>query len=244
MLEQNIKEEVREKLLQDLRREPSEEEVEAEMGNWEQYIKEQEKEGIFPIGLYRRFSNRNLQDAIAEKRLTYKDIQKGTGIGINTMSRVVNFKRNPSEEQRIKIAIFLEVPIDRIFPEEYDELYDRISPLPVEAEAEIKMKRLDSSEVLKIEAPDFTEEVDSKIFTTKTFPKIAKGLTPREQKILRMRFGFEEEGSYTLEEVAREFGVTRERIRQTEARAIEKIREKLKGKERLLLNNICVVQNY
>jgi len=59
-------------------------------------------------------------------------------------------------------------------------------------------------------------------------------LTPREQKILSMRFGLDDGVTHTLEEVGKEFGVTRERIRQIEAKALEKIREhealkKLKG---------------
>jgi RNA polymerase primary sigma factor len=53
---------------------------------------------------------------------------------------------------------------------------------------------------------------------------VIKELTPREQKILAMRFGLEDGITHTLEEVGREFGVTRERIRQIEAKALERIR--------------------
>jgi RNA polymerase primary sigma factor len=50
-------------------------------------------------------------------------------------------------------------------------------------------------------------------------------LSEREQKILNMRFGLEDGVSHTLEEVGKTFGVTRERIRQIEAKALEKVRE-------------------
>jgi len=53
-----------------------------------------------------------------------------------------------------------------------------------------------------------------------------RDLTPREQKILEMRFGLHDGVAHTLEEVGREFDVTRERIRQIEAKALEKIQQK------------------
>ncbi len=54
--------------------------------------------------------------------------------------------------------------------------------------------------------------------------EILQDLSPREQKILTMRFGLEDGITHTLEEVGKEFGVTRERIRQIEAKALERIR--------------------
>lgn len=60
--------------------------------------------------------------------------------------------------------------------------------------------------------------------------EILVDLTEREQKILKMRFGLEDGVSHTLEEVGKAFGVTRERIRQIEAKALEKIRDHKKAK--------------
>jgi RNA polymerase primary sigma factor len=54
--------------------------------------------------------------------------------------------------------------------------------------------------------------------------KVLRTLTPREEKVLRMRFGIGEKADHTLEEVGRDFSVTRERIRQIEAKALRKLR--------------------
>ncbi len=56
-------------------------------------------------------------------------------------------------------------------------------------------------------------------------------LTPREQRILRMRFGLDDGRGHTLEEVGQEFGVTRERIRQIEAKALQRLKKHRESKK-------------
>ena len=56
-------------------------------------------------------------------------------------------------------------------------------------------------------------------------------LTPREEKILRLRFGIGEASDHTLEEVGKDFSVTRERIRQIEAKALSKLRKAERSKQ-------------
>jgi RNA polymerase primary sigma factor len=53
---------------------------------------------------------------------------------------------------------------------------------------------------------------------------VLKSLTPREEKIIKMRFGLQDGSEHTLEEVGQHFAVTRERIRQIEAKALRKLR--------------------
>jgi RNA polymerase primary sigma factor len=60
--------------------------------------------------------------------------------------------------------------------------------------------------------------------------KVLATLTPREEKILRMRFGIGKNMDYTLEEVGKDFEVTRERIRQIEAKALRKLRHPTRAK--------------
>jgi RNA polymerase primary sigma factor len=61
--------------------------------------------------------------------------------------------------------------------------------------------------------------------------KVLATLTPREEKVLRMRFGIGEKSDHTLEEVGQDFDVTRERIRQIEAKALRKLRHPSRSKQ-------------
>jgi len=63
-----------------------------------------------------------------------------------------------------------------------------------------------------------------------------KRLTPREERIIKMRFGLDDGSEHTLEEVGQTFAVTRERIRQIEAKALRKLRHPMcSGRFRIFL---------
>jgi RNA polymerase primary sigma factor len=64
-----------------------------------------------------------------------------------------------------------------------------------------------------------------------TLDEVLETLTDREEKVLRMRFGLLDGRTRTLEEVGKEFGVTRERIRQIEAKALRKLRHPSRSKK-------------
>jgi RNA polymerase primary sigma factor len=66
---------------------------------------------------------------------------------------------------------------------------------------------------------------------TRHIRKLLGGLSPREEKILKLRFGIGEDGECTLEEIGRQFGLSRERIRQIEAKALERLRDPNRHKE-------------
>ena len=61
--------------------------------------------------------------------------------------------------------------------------------------------------------------------------EILSSLTPREERVLRMRFGIGMNSDHTLEEVGQQFSVTRERIRQIEAKALRKLKHPTRAKQ-------------
>ncbi len=129
-------------------------------------------------------------------------------------------------------------------------------PLPEEiaAEMEIEVEKVQhilkiSQETVSLEAPvgeeddsrlgDFILDEDTETPEDSAATQLMKDnirqvlgqLTPREQKILKMRFGLDSGKTHTLEEVGSEFGVTRERIRQIEAKALTKLRKRTESRK-------------
>jgi RNA polymerase primary sigma factor len=80
---------------------------------------------------------------------------------------------------------------------------------------------------------DASEPAEAASFTLlkEQLVSVLGSLTPREEKVLRLRFGIEDGRTRTLEEVGREFNVTRERIRQIEAKALRKLRHPSRSKK-------------
>ena len=132
--------------------------------------------------------------------------------------------RDPLPEE---IALEMDVPVDKIYQiEKIDQ--DTVSlESPVGDEEDGKSVLGDFIKDDKILSPD--QEVARRILADQ-LREILNDLSPKERKILEMRHGLDNGIYHTLEEVGREFGVTRERIRQIEAKALEKIRTHEKSK--------------
>lgn len=126
--------------------------------------------------------------------------------------------REPLAEE---IAQEMDMPISKI------RQIQKISQETVSLEAPVGENNDDSTlgELIEDEKTLLPSQIASRQLLADQIVDILQDLSPREQKILRMRFGLDDGVTHTLEEVGREFGVTRERIRQIEAKALEKIRE-------------------
>lgn len=124
--------------------------------------------------------------------------------------------REPTPEE---IAARMEIPLDKV------RKVLKIAKEPISLETPVGEDEdshlCDFIEDKRVATP--SDAVSSLNLTEQT-KKVLATLTPREEQVLRMRFGIGEKSDHTLEEVGHEFSVTRERIRQIEAKALRKLR--------------------
>ena len=129
----------------------------------------------------------------------------------------------PTNEQ---IAEKLEMPVEKV-----REIM-RVAQEPVSLETPIGEEE-DShlGDFIPDEDAPAPSDVASHTMLKEQLAEVLATLTPREEKVLRLRFGLEDGRSRTLEEVGKEFNVTRERIRQIEAKALRKLRHPSRSKK-------------
>jgi len=149
---------------------------------------------------------------------------------IETINKVVRSSRylvqqlgrEPTPEE---IAAKMEMPLDKV------RKVLRIVKEPVSLETPIGDEE-ESSLGDFVEDRQTVSPADAAVYTSleEQTRKVLATLTPREEQILRMRFGIGEKSDYTLEEVGQRFAVTRERIRQIEAKALRKLRHPSRAK--------------
>ncbi len=130
--------------------------------------------------------------------------------------------REPTPEE---IAVKMELPVDKV------RKVLKIAKEPISLETPIGEEE-DSYLGDFIEDKKIINPADAvmNINLSEQTRKVLATLTPREEKVLRMRFGIGEKSDHTLEEVGQDFFVTRERIRQIEAKALRKLRHPSRAK--------------
>jgi RNA polymerase primary sigma factor len=137
---------------------------------------------------------------------------------LNRISRQMlqEMGREPTPDE---LAVRMEMPEDKV------RKVLKIAKEPISMETPIgddEDSHLgDFIEDTSVESPIDSATMESLRETTHS---VLAGLTPREAKVLRMRFGIDMHTDHTLEEVGKQFDVTRERIRQIEAKALRKLR--------------------
>ena len=147
---------------------------------------------------------------------------------INKVKKVSSqlLHKNGPEPTAEEIAEELEMPADKV-----REIM-RVAQEPVSLETPIGEEE-DShlGDFIPDEDAPAPADAASHTLLKEQLAEVLQTLTPREEKVLRLRFGLEDGRSRTLEEVGKEFNVTRERIRQIEAKALRKLRHPSRSKK-------------
>jgi len=136
---------------------------------------------------------------------------------------IQELKREPRPEE---VAERMGITVEKV------QIIQKVAQEPISLESPVGEEE-DSSLGDFIPDPDTLTplEYTSKEMLKRELDSVLETLTDREEKVLRMRFGLLDGRSRTLEEVGREFGVTRERIRQIEAKALRKLRHPSRSKK-------------
>jgi len=136
---------------------------------------------------------------------------------------IQELKREPHPEE---VAERMGIAVEKV------QIIQKVAQEPISLESPVGEEE-DSSLGDFIPDPDTLTpmEFTSKEMLKRELDQVLETLTDREEKVLRMRFGLLDGRSRTLEEVGREFGVTRERIRQIEAKALRKLRHPSRSKK-------------
>ncbi len=147
---------------------------------------------------------------------------------INKVKKVTSqlLHKNGHEPTAEEIATELDMPADKV-----REIM-RVAQEPVSLETPIGEEE-DShlGDFIPDEDAPAPAEAASHTLLKEQLGDVLQTLTPREEKVLKLRFGLEDGRSRTLEEVGKEFNVTRERIRQIEAKALRKLRHPSRSKK-------------
>jgi RNA polymerase primary sigma factor len=143
---------------------------------------------------------------------------------IETINKLVRYTRqlvqkNGREPTPEELAEEMEMPVDKV------RRVLKIAKEPISLETPIGEEE-DShlGDFIRDENTESPSEAMVRQSLKEQTRKVLSTLTPREEKVLRMRFGIGEKSDHTLEEVGQDFAVTRERIRQIEAKALRKLR--------------------
>ena len=150
---------------------------------------------------------------------------------VETINKLIRTSRhllqqNGKEPTPEEIAKEMEVPVEKVIE------IQKIAQDPVSLETPIGEE--DDSHLgdfIQDEDSPSPQESASYTMLREQLDEIMETLTPREAKVLRLRFGLDDGKARTLEEVGKEFNVTRERIRQIEAKALRKLRHPSRSKK-------------
>jgi len=150
-------------------------------------------------------------------------------LSVGYLGQIETLRVIPSKAAMDKISAALDLPREYLFPESLiwamrEEAFER-RVAELEEQHVIRLIEARKAGLLPpVTMEDEVIEAADRELLKERIAEVLSSLTPREQKVIELRFGLKDGRSRTLEEVGKEFGVFRERIRQIEAKALRKLR--------------------
>lgn len=163
-----------------------------------------------------------------------------TDVSTSYLGHIETLRVIPSKQIIEEICSALDLPEDYLFPTSLMEalrggLFElRVAELEekqIVRLAEVRRAGLLPPGIAEDEAIETIQRDFDKDLLKKLLPEVLGALKPRERAVLELRFGLRNGNSRTLEEVGKEFGVNRERIRQIEAKALRKLRHPSRSRQ-------------
>lgn len=177
------------------------------------------------IGLEIKPFNWRLRKAREARGWSRAALARAAGIQATTVGDAEKL-RHISANVREKIALALLIPEDELFPGAIDAL----PPL----DKDVIEVPFTEAQVTRWQSRTETEEIDAGVIQESlsgAVDEVLKTLTPREQRIVSMKYGIGYSAPRTYEDVAVQFGVSRERVRQIESEALRKLRHPIRSKQ-------------
>lgn len=219
----------------ELDREPTENEIESVTGfdpkKMEAFDLEDDDSEDIELLVRISIANNTLRKCREKLGLSQKQVDSKFGWCGQTYSQIERCYRYPTKKEAIQIASLFGKEVDQLFPKYLEVFTEKWKKETKQKTVKMKTERLDGGEALCIEAPktgwEGMEQEAAKQYVQKILSASATGeftLSPREERIIEMRFGLKGGDSHTFQEVGQFFGLSVERVRQIELKALEKIR--------------------
>jgi RNA polymerase sigma factor (sigma-70 family) len=197
----------------------------------------------FALGIKKSIYNNEIRKRRLALGMNMQEFANACGISVWILSKFESFKRYPKVRDNNmrgykfvwlnageKLANYLHVPFEVLFPKWLSAF--EIERSTIEIEQIVTPQSLNSPEVLML--TDSIESIENSIdkdSLRKEVAEVLKTLNSRERSILELKFGLNGDKPKTLEEVGKTFQVTRERVRQIEAKAIRRLQHPTRARK-------------
>ncbi len=183
------------------------------------------------------YENYPLKEARLKQGYTQEQLGRMVGIHTTAITAYEKLRAMPSQEIAEKLAEILHRDVNELFPEKLRDYMKQIRKGRKKDKSETPQHSIPLSPDLESSLEDPSPFTNLEVILgiseeelRKKRDDILQGLSYREREIIKLRYGLGDGYSYTLEEVGHIFKVTRERIRQVEAKAIRKLQQRTEAR--------------